>query len=276
MSKTSEHIYTMHIDDGAPSHPGGSNNYFVGDPQKKMVIIDTGDYERKWTKSIIEYYVQLGKPPIEAILITHGHGDHTGGLDRIQDLVGCPVRCHPDLADKLSRILGDESIVIPLEDREKIHLDRAVDLEVIFTPGHEVDHVCYYLACDGVMFTGDTVLGASSTSVRDLTSYMKSLELITTYEHDTVCPAHGPVVPPPKGKDLVQWQLDHRLNREIQVIAALEKGALSVSDIRLLVYPSDLDEKLIPTAESNIERHLDKLIGEGRVHRTDSSFSIDQ
>ena len=138
------------------------------------------------------------------------------------------------------------------------------------------DSVCYYLACDGVMFTGDTVLGASSTSVRDLTSYMKSLELITTYEHDTVCPAHGPVVPPPKGKDLVQWQLDHRLNRERQVIAALEKGALSVSDIRLLVYPSDLDEKLIPTAESNIERHLDKLIGEGRVHRTDSSFSIDQ
>ncbi|MBE43475.1 MAG: hypothetical protein CL742_08290 [Chloroflexi bacterium] len=276
MSKTSEHIFTMHIEDGAPSHPGGSNNYFVGDPQKKMVIIDTGDYERNWTKSIIDYYIQLGKPSIEAILITHGHGDHTGGLDRIQDLVGCPVRCHPDLAGKLSRILGDESMVVPLEDREKIHLDNSVDLEVIFTPGHEVDHVCYYLASDRAMFTGDAVLGASSTSVRDLTSYMKSLELITAYEHDTVCPAHGPVVPPPKGKGLVRWQLDHRISREKQVLESLENGEMSISDIRSLIYPSDLDERLIPTAESNVERHLDKLVGESMVRRKDSVFTIIQ
>ncbi len=45
------HVYNMHIDDGATSHPGGSNNFFVGDPSEEMILIDTGDYEREWTRS---------------------------------------------------------------------------------------------------------------------------------------------------------------------------------------------------------------------------------
>ncbi len=67
------HLYVMHIDDGAEFHPGGSNNYFVGDPHEGMVLIDTGDQQRVWTQSILEYYERLGRPRITAILLTHGH-----------------------------------------------------------------------------------------------------------------------------------------------------------------------------------------------------------
>ena len=181
------HVYNMHIDDGAISHPGGSNNYFVGDPNVEMVLIDTGDHWREWTQAILDYYDQLGRPNISAILITHGHVDHIGGLDRMHEAMGAPVRCHPKLVDKLRKALGGDDAVEPLESDELVRV-AGVELQALFTPGHEVDHVCYYLEQDGVMFTGDTVLGGSSTSVGDLSAYMESLELIMSFEHTTVCP----------------------------------------------------------------------------------------
>ena len=159
------HVYTMHIEDGAISHPGGSNNFFVGDPNDEMVLVDTGDHHRSWTREIIDYYEQLGSPKITAILITHGHYDHIGGLDRLHDATNAPVRCHPKLVKRLTDMLGD-GIVVPLKQREIIIAGGNATLRALFTPGHEVDHICYYLKEDRVMFTGDTVLGASSSTVR--------------------------------------------------------------------------------------------------------------
>ena len=271
--RISQHIYNMHIDDGAPSHPGGSNNFFVGDPEKEMVLIDTGDYQREWTKSILDYHKELGTPKIKGVLITHGHSDHTGGLDRIQDVFKCPVFCHPELSDRLKLLLGDDQVVKDLHPFQKINI-ADVELQVLFTPGHEIDHVCYYLESDLVMFTGDSVLGASSTSVRHLSSYMESLKLISSYRHDTICPAHGPVVPPPRGSELVEWQINHRTKREEQIIAVLRKGFTTASSIALEIYPRDLDERLRSSAERNVETHLAKLLEDGLLSRQESVYSL--
>ena len=116
------HVYNMHIDDGAVSHPGGSNNYFVGDPKGEMVLLDTGDYWREWTRAILDYYDELGRPSISAILITHGHVDHIGGLDRVQEATGATVRCHPKLAEKLGKILGGDDMIEPLESDEIVRV----------------------------------------------------------------------------------------------------------------------------------------------------------
>lgn len=269
-----EHVYNMHIDDGAASHPGGSNNFFVGDPKEEMILIDTGDYERKWTKSILDYYEQLGCPSISAIVITHGHGDHTGGLDRIQERLRAPVRCHPKLVQRLRKILDAGDLVIPLRSRERIVTGGDVGLQALFTPGHEIDHVCYYLREDRVMFTGDTVLGASSTTVGDLTSYLNSLKLLTGFDHDVVCPAHGPVVPSPRGKILVRRQLEHRLNREKQVINAMEKGLTGLAEITSDIYPSNLKKALRPSAERNVSTHLQKLVDGGSVVENSSTYHL--
>ncbi len=269
------HVYNMHIDDGAVSHPGGSNNYFVGDPSSEMVLIDTGDHWREWTRAILDYYDEIGRPAISAILITHGHMDHVGGLDRIQEAMGAPARCHPKLASRLVKTLGDEDAVLPLESEEEIHVGGAT-LRALFTPGHEVDHVCYHLAQDRVMFTGDTVLGASSTSVGDLSAYMKSLELLMGFDHDTVCPAHGPVVPPPKGAGLVRWQYDHRARRESQVLEALREGHTTADSITDAIYPRNLKEGLRRSARRNVSTHLEKLKGEGVAEETPASFRLRQ
>ena len=269
------HVYVMHIDDDSVYHPGGSNNYFVGDPREAMVLIDTGDQQREWTRSILEYYEQLGRPKISAILLTHSHQDHIGGLDRIYDVVQAPVRCHPKLVQKLASMVGLD-VVVPLKSREMVRTGGDVAVQALFTPGHEVDHVAFHLQADRILFTGDCVLGASSTTVRDLTSYMQSLQLLTTYPHDTICPGHGPVVLPPRGADLIRWYMHHREEREQQILAALARGISGVKEITRHVYPRNLRKGLREGAERNVATHLAKLVQEGRVTQEPSSYVLQE
>jgi ribonuclease/clavin/mitogillin len=134
--------------------------------------------------------------------------------------------------------------------------------------------VSYYLADERVLFTGDCVLGASSTTVRDLGSYMQSLQALTQHPHETICPGHGPVVPPPRGAELVRWYIEHRQQREQQVLAALGKGLGTVEEISRDVYPADLPAGLRRGAEQNVATHLEKLAKEGRVDQLPARYGL--
>src|SRR4029450_13882001 len=134
--------------------------------------------------------------------------------------------------------------VPPLQYREVPRLGGKATLCALFTPGHEVDHVSFHLPQDRLLFTGDCILGASSSTVRDLSSYMQSLHLLNRYPHDTICPGHGPVVLPPRGGQLVQWYIHHREQREQQILAALAKGCTDVKAIARAVYPRNLRKGL--------------------------------
>ena len=222
-----EHIYSTHILEDQSTfgamHPGGTQIYFVGDPKDHMVMVDTGEPYRSWTQQIMDYHAELGKPRISAILITHGHGDHIGGLDRLQQVFDCPVRCHPKLEPMLTQRL-DSGCVQKLRSRETIATGGGISLRVLNTPGHEDDHVAYYMSEGRVLFSGDTILGNSSSSVRNLKQYMTSLQLMARQRPNVICPGHGQIIE--NATQRIRWYIDHRQQREDQVLAALEASTL--------------------------------------------------
>ena len=191
------HIYSTHIEEDPSTfgamHPGGTQIYFVGDPSERMVVVDSGEPYRSWTRQILDYHTELGRPRISAILITHGHGDHIGGLDRLQESFDCEVRCHPKLEPRLTHQLG-QGIVRELAEQETVETGGGVSLRAWHTPGHEDDHIAYHLLADGAVFSGDTILGNSSSSVRNLKQYMESLETLARLNPGILCPGHGQVI----------------------------------------------------------------------------------
>lgn len=262
----SPQVYSVHIDDNSLLHPGGSNIFFAGEHPQGMVIIDAGENDPMWFNKILDEYNSLGKPSITGILITHSHRDHIGGLPSILGVVKAPVFCHPKLVSTLTDMIGVDSVV-GLRDNELITTGRDVVLEALFTPGHDDTHVCYYMASDKLMFTGDTVLGSSSSTVQDMYSYMQSMERLSRYKVDIVCPGHGSVLPYPDGGEVIGKYIQHRIDRENAVKRALKHRINLVDDIVDDVYGRDLIERLRGAARRNIIAHLEKLVKEDVVDK---------
>jgi glyoxylase-like metal-dependent hydrolase (beta-lactamase superfamily II) len=103
---------------------------------------------------------------------------------------------------------------------------------------------------------------------------MKSLHLLTRYRHDTICPGHGPIVPPPRGEKLVRDYIHHREQREQQILRALAQGMTDVQTIARAVYPRNLKKGLWPGAERNVSTHLEKLKREGRIVEQPAQYTL--
>ena len=183
----------------------------------------------------------------------------------------CPVRCHPKLAPYLAQRL-EPLCVVKVRSRETIPSGGGVSLRVLFTPGHEDDHVAYQLSADRVIFSGDTILGNSSSSVRNLKQYMASLELLARQRPALICPGHGQVIHNATAR--VRWYIEHRQQREEQVVAALQAGARTVDEVVRAIYPRNLRRNLREAAARNVRTHLVKLQEDKRVTENVAAYSM--
>ena len=210
----------------------GTNTYLHGsDP---CVAIDPGVDDEGHLEAIRAAADARGG--VGLVLLTHSHGDHSGGADK----------------------LGAE-VVLPAGG--EIH----AGLRVLPTPGHAADHVCF-LSEEGVCFSGDLVLGLGSTIVppggNSLAAFMDSLALLQGEEIDLIAPGHGPWVEDPAAK-LAEY-VEHRQMRERRLLAALERGERSRAALLAEAW-DDIPIELLPMAAMAMEAHLEKLEAEGRL-----------
>jgi glyoxylase-like metal-dependent hydrolase (beta-lactamase superfamily II) len=141
-------------------------------------------------------------------------------------------------------------------------------VQVLHTPGHRFDHLCFQLPDAQVLFAGDLVAGVGTVVIAppegDLADYLQSLERLLALPLRQLLPAHGPPVDEPHA--LLQAYIDHRLEREAQVLAALDDGIGLIEAMVARIY-ADVDLALHPLAAQTLQAHLLKLEREGQVMR---------
>jgi len=239
----------------------GTNTYLVG--RRDPILIDTGAGVPDYVPLLDRYLQERGFTQPSRVLLTHRHRDHLGGVEqlraRFRGLRVAKMR-HKDA--------GLPEPIDDLRDGETVHGD-GVTLRAVYTPGHASDHLCYYLVEERALFTGDVILGGSTTVIPaddgDLLDYLASLRRLLSLDVGRIYPAHGPVIEDGPGK--IREYLEHRMLRERQILEALADRVETIPEIVKRIYV-DVAPALHPVAALSVESHLKKLAREGRVRET--------
>lgn len=235
----------------------GTRTYLLG----HSTVIDPGPLIESHIDAII-----AAMPKPRTILITHRHADHAPAAIPLKKRTGAKIFSPPG-------VLDDSHVDQRLSNGD--FLDVAGErLEVIATPGHTQEHVCF-VTDDRDLFSGDTILGFGTTAVfppdGSMLDYMASLRLLRFRNPRTIYPAHGPTRK--DGVALVDEYIAHRLERERQIVEAIQSGAATIPEMREKVYV-DLDPRLSDAAEIQISAHLIKLVEERKVQENGGTYAL--
>ena len=259
--RVSDSVRAVQVPDENPMHPSSTNIYMVGNEQ--VLTIDSGEAMERYKWMLRGYLAATEKTEIAIAAISHHHSDHSGNLKWAREIFGAEVVIPSNARPLLKGRLPAKGVT-KMYDGKVFEMGGGTNLRVLETPGHSVDSVCYYLEDEGVLFTGDTILGNSTTVVGDLGAYMDTLaRLLELPNLKVICPGHGPLVEDPR--DRLQSYVNHRNMRERQIVETLAEGGAETSwDVMLKLYP-DIDKRLRRAADGNVRQHLKKLGEEGRV-----------
>ncbi len=261
---------------GSPFTYPGTQTYLVG-TDEALAVIDPGPDA---SEHLAALEAAIGAATVAAICCTHPHRDHSPAAAPLAARTGAPiVGCAPlalesdepradvpfDTAYRPDRVLTDgESFAGP-----------GWTLTALATPGHTSNHLCYALEESGALFTGDHVMGWSTTVVAppdgDMADYMASLERLHARDDRIYYPAHGPAVTNPR--QLVRGMIGHRRQRERQILGLLGEGPRKVTDLVPGMYKG-VDERLWPAAGQSVKAHLVDLERRGRVARSEERWTI--
>ncbi len=230
----------------------GTNTYILGDAE--VAVVDPGPV----IDSHIDLICELAPGPIKWILVTHTHPDHSPAVVSLAERTGAeklgrpaPDGQHQDKTFEPDRILDDGDIFETAE----------IELEVIHTPGHASNHLCYLKKESGWLITGDHIINGSTVVIDppdgNMVDYLNSLEKLIDKDLKVIAPGHGDPIDTPY--EAIDWIIKHRLEREAKVVAELEAHPNStISELLPQVY-GDVHEKLFSVAERSLLAHLIKL-----------------
>ncbi|WP_221792055.1 MBL fold metallo-hydrolase [Aquisediminimonas sediminicola] len=253
----------------------GTQTYLVG--TEDLAVIDPGPDEEDHLNALI---AAIAGRPVKAIMCTHTHRDHSPAAAPLASTLRVPIiGCAPlsieddgpradaafDTSYAPDQILGDGESVT----------GEGWTLKALATPGHTSNHLCFDLVEEQALFTGDHVMGWSTSVVSppdgDMTDYMNSLALLMERKDVVYYPAHGPAVDRPQR--LARGLLGHRKQREGQIIRELERGVTYIPDMVAKMYKG-VDVRLHGAAGRSVLAHLLDLSRQGRVRQQGDHWAL--
>lgn len=243
----------------------GTNTYLIG--TNEIAVIDPGPV----IDSHLEAIAAIGN--IKWILASHTHPDHSPGVNRLVELTGArtigipaPDGPHQDKTFRPDEIPANGDVLQGAD----------FELQMLHTPGHASNHICFLHTGHRWLFTGDHIMNGSTVVIDppdgDMQSYLASLRELKEIDIAAIAPGHGDVFDNPT--EVIDWIIEHRLSREIKVVAALsENPDLTSHELVPQVY-ADVDKRLHGWAERSLLAHLIKLEKEQRATVNDSAWRL--
>ncbi len=246
----------------------GTGVYIIGD--KNVAVIDPGPALPEHRAALD---TALDGRRVTHVLMTHHHIDHSPlaiplARDHGCEVYGYGLQIRPPEGGEVRLEAGDDLSFKPdieIRGGDVVKGD-GWTIEAIHTPGHTSNHMCYALREENTLFSGDHIMGWSTSVVSPpdghMGDYLESLQRIKDKHFDKIWPTHGPCI---EDVDVfVQAYIDHRLQREAQIMGALHSGLTQIMDIVERLY-TDIDKRLYPAAAHSVLSHLIHMRETGRV-----------
>jgi glyoxylase-like metal-dependent hydrolase (beta-lactamase superfamily II) len=239
---------------------------------ERLSILDPGPADAGHLDALV---AAIAGRPVDAILVTHTHRDHSPAAAPLGERLGAPVWGCAPLVVPGNQEAGFDTSYAPdriLSDGETVEAGGTI-IEAVHTPGHTSNHLCF--ACGHRLFSGDHVMGWSTTVVippdGHMGDYMASLQKLQARSETLFHPAHGEPVEDPQR--LMRGILGHRLQRERQLLRLVTEAPASLADLTARAYPA-LDLRLRPAAEATALAHLITLEERGAVTCVQGTWKV--
>lgn len=245
----------------------GTNTYLVG--KEEVTVIDPGPAMQEHIDVIT-----AAAPNIKQILVTHTHPDHSPGVRLLKENLDIPAygmltnsSINQDQTFSPERILDDG----------EVFQEEEFSIEVVHTPGHASNHLCFILKEEKLIFTGDHIMNGSTVVIGppdgNMKQYIQSLEKLKDYDIEKIAPGHGELLENPH--EVADWIINHRLEREKKVFQALQEATKGTPDTLVEKVYDDVDSSLFPIAKASLLAHLIKLEEDQLIYSSGEEYFIE-
>jgi endoribonuclease LACTB2 len=249
--------------------PATHTNCYLVYTSKEVVVFDPGSPYEEEQAALAEFVDELIDEGgnVSAIVLTHLHPDHVGGVQALKDHLGGNVRvaAHSQTAEALESLRVDT--IITDDEILDFNGEPRIRLRALHTPGHARGHLCFHDEERGILLTGDNIVGLGSVLIDppegNMRQYLSSLDRLRSLSGLKVLfGGHGPPLTSPYQK--IDEYIAHRLDREKRILEAVNAGAATPKEIVTRVY-TDVSPKAHSMAERAVLAHLEKLRAEGLI-----------
>jgi glyoxylase-like metal-dependent hydrolase (beta-lactamase superfamily II) len=254
----------------------GTGVYIVG--QGEVAVIDPGPDQPGQLDMLLN---AVKGERVTHIFVTHGHLDHSPMAGPLAKETGAKICAAGGVIKP-----ADHGVVVEAGDDQSFAPDVIVTdgqrfqgkgwtIEAVFTPGHTSNHMCFALLEENALFSGDHIMGWSTTVITppdgSMTDYYASLDKVKSRDFDVLWPTHGPPIRAVPA--FIDAYTAHRHDREAQIMERLAAGQTQIREMVPIMYAA-VDKRLHPAACQSVLAHMIHMVGQGRV-RSDGPPSLD-